>query len=260
MLALARGPGLLPRPPARRSARRLALVRGAAGAPAARRHVRHRRHGSDRHGREPPGAGLRHGGVLLRSVPARRHRARRSAIGGSTASRRCSPTSDVVSLHCPLTDRQPQPDRRRRARPDQAGRPADQHGPRRPGRPGRARDRAARRPAGRSCPGRPAGRAPDPEHPLIQAFRRREPGLDGRLLLTPHVAWFSPAGRADLRRKSAETVRDFLLAAGCATASIKPRSNGVPKGAVAAALGGSPTRCGRGLPGVEPRCSATHPC
>ena len=53
---------------------------------------------------------------------------------------------------------------------------------------------------------------PDPEHPLIQAFRRREPGLDGRLLLTPHVAWFSPAGRADLRRKSAETVRDFLLA------------------------------------------------
>ena len=53
---------------------------------------------------------------------------------------------------------------------------------------------------------------PDPEHPLIQAFRRREPGLDGRLLLTPHVAWFSPSGRADLRRKSAETVRDFVLA------------------------------------------------
>ena len=56
------------------------------------------------------------------------------------------------------------------------------------------------------------GEPPDPEHPLVQAFRRREPGLDGRLLLTPHVAWFSPAGRADVRRKSAETVRDFLLA------------------------------------------------
>ena len=52
---------------------------------------------------------------------------------------------------------------------------------------------------------------PDPAHPLVQAFARREPGLDGRLLLTPHVAWFSAAGRADLRRKSAETVRDFLL-------------------------------------------------
>jgi phosphoglycerate dehydrogenase-like enzyme len=51
---------------------------------------------------------------------------------------------------------------------------------------------------------------PDPSHPLIQAFRRREPWLDGRLLLTPHIAWFSPEGRADLRRKSAETVRDYL--------------------------------------------------
>jgi D-3-phosphoglycerate dehydrogenase/C-terminal binding protein len=54
------------------------------------------------------------------------------------------------------------------------------------------------------------GEPPDPEHPLIAAFRRREPGLDGRLLLTPHVAWFSAAGRADLRRKSAETARDYL--------------------------------------------------
>jgi phosphoglycerate dehydrogenase-like enzyme len=52
---------------------------------------------------------------------------------------------------------------------------------------------------------------PDPSHPLIQAFRRREPWLDGRLLLTPHVAWFSPDGRADLRRKSAEAVRDYLF-------------------------------------------------
>jgi phosphoglycerate dehydrogenase-like enzyme len=54
------------------------------------------------------------------------------------------------------------------------------------------------------------GEPPDPEHPLIAAFRRRELGLDGRLLLTPHVAWFSAAGRADLRRKSAETARDYL--------------------------------------------------
>jgi lactate dehydrogenase-like 2-hydroxyacid dehydrogenase len=52
---------------------------------------------------------------------------------------------------------------------------------------------------------------PEPEHSLIQAFRRREPWLDGRLLLTPHAAWFSPAGRTDLRRKSAQTARDYLL-------------------------------------------------
>ena len=54
------------------------------------------------------------------------------------------------------------------------------------------------------------GEPPDPDHPLIQAIRRRDPELDGRMLLTPHVAWFSAAGRADLRRKSAETARDFL--------------------------------------------------
>jgi lactate dehydrogenase-like 2-hydroxyacid dehydrogenase len=47
---------------------------------------------------------------------------------------------------------------------------------------------------------------PDPAHPLIQGFRRREPWADGRLLLTPHAAWFSDAGRRDLRTKSAATV------------------------------------------------------
>jgi D-3-phosphoglycerate dehydrogenase/C-terminal binding protein len=50
----------------------------------------------------------------------------------------------------------------------------------------------------------------DPSHPLVQALARREPWVEGRLLLTPHVAWFSAAGRADLRRKSAETARDYL--------------------------------------------------
>jgi lactate dehydrogenase-like 2-hydroxyacid dehydrogenase len=50
------------------------------------------------------------------------------------------------------------------------------------------------------------GEPPDPAHPLIQAFRRREPWVDGRLLLTPHAAWFSEDGRRDLRLKSAATV------------------------------------------------------
>lgn len=121
-------------------------------------------------------------------------------------------TSDVVSLHCPLTEEN-------RNMIDEAALAAI--------RPdallintarGGLVDLGALEAALRE--GRLAGAGldvlpeepPDPEHPLIQAFRRREPGLDGRLLLTPHVAWFSPAGRADLRRKSAETVRDYLLA------------------------------------------------
>ena len=85
-------PGLLPRPPARRSACRLALVGRAAGAPAARRHLRHRRHGPDRHRGEPPGAGPGHGGLLLRSVPARRHGARARLSPGRQPCRRCSPS------------------------------------------------------------------------------------------------------------------------------------------------------------------------
>lgn len=51
---------------------------------------------------------------------------------------------------------------------------------------------------------------PDPNTPLLQAFRRREPYVDGTLLLTPHAAWASAAGRADLRAKSARTVKDYL--------------------------------------------------
>lgn len=51
---------------------------------------------------------------------------------------------------------------------------------------------------------------PDPSDPLIQAFRRREPWIDGRLLLTPHAAWFSEAGRRDLRSRSAGTVLGYL--------------------------------------------------
>lgn len=54
------------------------------------------------------------------------------------------------------------------------------------------------------------GEPPDPAHPLIQAFRRREPWADGRLLLTPHAAWFSDEGRRDLRSKSAATVLAHL--------------------------------------------------
>jgi phosphoglycerate dehydrogenase-like enzyme len=51
---------------------------------------------------------------------------------------------------------------------------------------------------------------PDPTHPLLQAFRRREPWIDGRLLLTPHAAWISEAGRVDLRTKAARTVLNYL--------------------------------------------------
>jgi len=50
----------------------------------------------------------------------------------------------------------------------------------------------------------------DPAHPLIRAWRDRETWLDGRLVLTPHAAFYSPASLVDLRRKSVEVVVTYL--------------------------------------------------
>ena len=50
---------------------------------------------------------------------------------------------------------------------------------------------------------------PIPE--LMRAYRAREPGLEGRLVVTPHAAWFTPESEHDTRVKSAETMRAALL-------------------------------------------------
>ena len=46
----------------------------------------------------------------------------------------------------------------------------------------------------------------DPEHPLIAAWTRREPWLDGRLTLSPHAAFYSPTSIRDMRAKGMETI------------------------------------------------------
>ncbi len=51
----------------------------------------------------------------------------------------------------------------------------------------------------------------DPVPKLLAAYRRREPWLTGRLIVTPHSAFHTPEAWADIRRKSAETMRDVLL-------------------------------------------------
>ena len=45
---------------------------------------------------------------------------------------------------------------------------------------------------------------------LLVAWRNNEPALAGRLILTPHAAFFSASSLADLRRKSSEVVSDYL--------------------------------------------------
>ena len=51
----------------------------------------------------------------------------------------------------------------------------------------------------------------DPIPELLRAYRAGEPGLEGRLVITPHAAWFTPESEHDTRVKSAQTMRAALL-------------------------------------------------
>lgn len=51
----------------------------------------------------------------------------------------------------------------------------------------------------------------DPIRAILRAYREREPGLEGRQVITAHAAWFTPESEHDTRRKSAETMRAALL-------------------------------------------------
>ena len=50
----------------------------------------------------------------------------------------------------------------------------------------------------------------EPVHPLLQAYRSREPWLLGRLIVTPHSAYWTPEADWDIRIKSAETMARAL--------------------------------------------------
>ena len=50
---------------------------------------------------------------------------------------------------------------------------------------------------------------PIPE--LLRAYRAREPWCEGRLIITPHSAFFTPQAWDDIRQKSAETMRAAMV-------------------------------------------------
>jgi len=52
---------------------------------------------------------------------------------------------------------------------------------------------------------------PPKPHPLMEAWRKNEKWLRGRLLVTPHTAWYSRQAWCEMRRKAAETARMYLL-------------------------------------------------
>ena len=51
----------------------------------------------------------------------------------------------------------------------------------------------------------------DRVHSLVQAYRRKEDWLEGRMVITCHSAFYSPESFVDIRVKSAETMRDVLI-------------------------------------------------
>ncbi|MGG5821425.1 C-terminal binding protein [Falsiroseomonas sp. HW251] len=51
----------------------------------------------------------------------------------------------------------------------------------------------------------------EPIPSLLKAYRAREPWTIGRLIVTPHSAFHTPESWADIRRLSAETMRDNLV-------------------------------------------------
>jgi phosphoglycerate dehydrogenase-like enzyme len=51
---------------------------------------------------------------------------------------------------------------------------------------------------------------PDPELPLIRAWRAGEEWMRHRLVVTPHAAFYSEEGERDMRVKAAATARDVL--------------------------------------------------
>lgn len=51
---------------------------------------------------------------------------------------------------------------------------------------------------------------PDPEHPLIAAWRAGEKWIQGRLLLTPHAAFYCEEAHEEMRQKAAQTGYEFV--------------------------------------------------
>ena len=216
-------PRLVSRPPARRSARRLVLGRRAAGPPAARRPLRRRRPRPDRDRGRAACPRPRHGDQLLRSLSARRRRARAGlppgglARGAARRGRRRQPA-------LPAHGRERQPDRRPGARGIQAGGVPDQHRARRPRRPRRARHSTAGRQAQRRRPRRAALGAAGPVPPA-------DPGLSPARALARRPPAADPARRLVLARRPGRSAAQVGRSRArlpdrrpsCATASIRRR-------------------------------------
>jgi phosphoglycerate dehydrogenase-like enzyme len=51
---------------------------------------------------------------------------------------------------------------------------------------------------------------PDPEHPLLRAYAAAEEWQLGRVVLTPHAAFYSEQAELELRQRAARAMRDAV--------------------------------------------------
>ena len=67
----------------------------------------------------------------------------------------------------------------------------------------------------------------DPDSPLVSAFRLQPSWASGRIILSPHAAFYSPQSWRDMREKAAATARDFLTKGwlrNCVNKAMMPES------------------------------------
>jgi lactate dehydrogenase-like 2-hydroxyacid dehydrogenase len=68
---------------------------------------------------------------------------------------------------------------------------------------------------------------PDPDSPLVAAFRLQPSWAAGRILLSPHAAFYSPQSWREMREKAAATARDALTKGwlrNCVNRALLPES------------------------------------
>ena len=68
---------------------------------------------------------------------------------------------------------------------------------------------------------------PDPDSPLVATYRMQPSWAAGRLILSPHAAFYSPQSWREMREKAAATARDYLTKGwlrNCVNAAFLPDS------------------------------------
>lgn len=99
----------------------------------------------------------------------------------------------------------------------------------------------------------------DRSHPLIAAWSAQEPWLEGRFVLTPHAAFYTPESLADMRRLSMLTVVRYFCDGhlrSCVNLDELDAHGHLPDSAAGAGRVAAPRSDERGTPGLSMKVGA----